>query len=142
MTITIDVPAEIAERLSAEAAQEGKAVPEVVQGLVTEHYVNRRPSGRPIRPYDPAALMTLLDSFNDGDPEEQQTTLEYLKVAIDRDRPGQRSIFGEGINPVPPDEQYPALNRRANRPEPRSGLKPRMHFLQIRSPEGGFVCIA
>lgn len=105
MTITIDVPSEIAERLSAEAAQNGTEVPDVVQGLVRQHYVTRKPPRRPTRPYDPVALKAVLESFEDGDAEEQRTTLEYLQVAIDRDRPGQRSIFGEGINPMPPPDE-------------------------------------
>ena len=50
-------------------------------------------------------MLALLDSFDEGDVEEQRETLEYLKVGIDRDRPGQRSIFGEGINPMPPMDE-------------------------------------
>lgn len=97
MTITIDVPPEIASQLSAEADRQGKDVPEVVQSLVEQRF-----KGRPVRSYDPAAFIAALDSFEEGDEKEQRETLEYLKVAIDRDRPGQRSIFGEGINPMPP----------------------------------------
>ncbi len=97
MTITIDVPSEIASQLSAEADRQGKDVPEVVQSLVAQRFTPR--------PYDPAAMIALLDSFDEGDADEQRETLEYLMVAIDRDRPGQRSIFGEGINPMPPIDE-------------------------------------
>lgn len=100
MTITIDLPPDMAARLSTEADRQGKDVPEVVRGLVEQRF-----TGRPVRAYDPAALTALLDSFDEGDPEEQRTTLEYLKAAIDRDRPGQRSIFGEGMNPMPPPDE-------------------------------------
>ncbi len=100
MTITIDVPPDMAARLSTEADRQGKDVPGVVRGFLKQRF-----AGRPVRAYDPAALAALIESFDEGDPEEQRTTLEYLKVAIDRDRPGQRSIFGEGINPMPPPDE-------------------------------------
>ncbi len=100
MTITIDVPPDMAARLSTEADRQGKDVPEVVRGLVEQRF-----AGRPVRTYDPVAFIAALDSFEAGDEKEQRETLEYLKMAIDRDRPGQRSIFGEGINPDPPEER-------------------------------------
>lgn len=100
MTITIDFPPDIARQLSVEADRQGKDVPGVVRGLVEQRF-----AGRPVRAYDPAAFTALLDSFDEGDADEQRETLEYLKVAIDRDRPGQRSIFGEGINPMPPADE-------------------------------------
>jgi len=100
MTITIDVTPDIANQLSAEAARRGEDVPDVVRSLVEQRF-----TGRPVRSYDPAAFIAALDSFDEGDPDEQRKTLEYLKVAIDRDRPGQRSIFGEGINPMPPTDE-------------------------------------
>ena len=37
----------------------------------------------------------------EGDEEEQRETLNTLMEALDRDRPGQRRIFGGGINPMP-----------------------------------------
>ncbi len=100
MTITIDVPPDMAARLSTEADRLGRDVPELVRGLLEQRF-----TGRPVRAYDPAAFIALLASFDEGDPDEQRTTLEYLKVAVDRDRPGQRSIFGEGINPMPPPDE-------------------------------------
>lgn len=59
---------------------------------------------RPRRPYNPAGLVAALESFEQGDAEEQRQTLKYLETALDRDRPGQRRIFGPGINPMPTDE--------------------------------------
>jgi len=99
MTITIDVLPDTAARLSTEADRQGKDVPEVVRGLVEQ-----RLAGRPVRAYDPAAFVAAVDSFGEGDANEQKETLEYLKMAIDQGRPGQRSIFGEGMNPHPSDE--------------------------------------
>ena len=65
MTITIDVPSQVATALAAEAARQGKDVPEVVSGLVEQRF-----GGRPVRPYDPAAALALLDLFDDGDEDE------------------------------------------------------------------------
>ncbi len=33
--------------------------------------------------------------------EEDRKTLEHLKRALDENRPGERSIFGTGYNPMP-----------------------------------------
>ncbi len=100
MTITIEVPEGIARKIKAEADRQGQEIPEVVRTVVESRF-----AGRILRPYDPDAFTAALDSFSDGDPEEQRTTLEYLKVAIDRDRPGQRSIFGSGTNPIAPQDE-------------------------------------
>lgn len=93
MTITIDVSPEVARKLSAEADRLGEDVPDIVRGLV-----ERQLAASPVRPYDPAAA---LDSFDEGDEQEQRETLDTLIEALDRDRPGQRSIFGQGVNPMP-----------------------------------------
>jgi len=93
MTITIDVSPEVARKLSAEADRLGEDVPGIVRGLV-----ERQLAASPVRPYDPAAA---LDSFDEGDEQEQRETLDTLIEALDRDRPGQRSIFGQGVNPMP-----------------------------------------
>lgn len=102
MTITIDVPPDTAARLSTEADRQGKDVPEVVRGLVEQRFVSP-----PAHPYDAAAALAALDSFDEGDEEEQRETLNTLMEAIDRDRPGQRRIFGEGVNPMPPADESP-----------------------------------
>jgi len=39
------------------------------------------------------------DALLEGDADEQRETLTLLKKAVDADRPGQRSVFGTGINP-------------------------------------------
>lgn len=50
-----------------------------------------------------AGAIALLRSWaKEDDPEvieDQRETLDYLKRAIDEDRPGQRRVFGEGYNP-------------------------------------------
>lgn len=96
MTITIDVSPEVARKLSAEADRLREDVPGIVRGLV-----ERQLAASPVRPYDPAAAFAALDSFDEGDEQEQRETLDTLIEALDRDRPGQRSIFGQGVNPMP-----------------------------------------
>jgi len=44
----------------------------------------------------------MIDSFREGDPEEQRACFEQLKKDLDEDRPGQRSVFGTGFNPPLP----------------------------------------
>ena len=42
-----------------------------------------------------AALIKALDSLLEGDAEEQRETFEYLKKALDEDRPVDRKLFSE-----------------------------------------------
>ncbi len=107
--MTLIVSPETEARLHLVAAQRGLAPEAALDSLLDEALddgTHEAPpsaaGGRPIPVYDPAALVAVLDSFNEGDAEEQRQTLEYLQTAIDRDRPGQRRIFGEGVNPMPP----------------------------------------
>ncbi len=46
-----------------------------------------------------ARLIALLDSFDTGDTDQQRHDLAEFEAGLDAARPGQRSIFGEGINP-------------------------------------------
>ena len=39
------------------------------------------------------AILDLLQSWEDDDPEEQRETWEYLKKALDEDRLGARKLF-------------------------------------------------
>ena len=81
MAITIDTKPEIETQRRAEAAKrEGFTAP-----VMTEEW---RTSWK-------AAFDALLE----GDADEQRETLTLLKKAVDADRPGQRSVFGTGINP-------------------------------------------
>ena len=44
-------------------------------------------------PPNTQALLDLLRSWEEDDPEEQRETWEYLKVALDEDRLGPRKLF-------------------------------------------------
>lgn len=46
-----------------------------------------------------AAWNALLDSFDAGDAQDHRDTVATLAQALNEDRPGQRRVFGEGINP-------------------------------------------
>ena len=44
-------------------------------------------------------LIALLDSFDEGDPEQQRQDFVALQTGLDAARPGQRRLFGPGVNP-------------------------------------------
>lgn len=99
MTITIDVSPEAEIRLRAEAAQKGQDLDTYVGQVVTQRYhvplmteVGRR------------AWEAIFDELLEGDADEQRETLAILEKALDEDRPGQRRVFGPGMNP-PADVQ-------------------------------------
>jgi len=51
--------------------------------------------GAPLPPFDPEGAIAVLESFYEGDPEEQRETFEYLKRALNEDRAasGERLLF-------------------------------------------------
>lgn len=55
----------------------------------------------PHRPYNPAGLRAALAAFDEDNAQEQRETLTHLRTALDQDRPGQRRVFGPGVNPMP-----------------------------------------
>ena len=46
-----------------------------------------------------ARLIALLDTFDEGDPEQQRQDFDALQAGLDDARPGQRRLFGPGVNP-------------------------------------------
>lgn len=46
-----------------------------------------------------ARLIALLDSFEEGDADQQRQDLKALQEGLEEARPGQRRLFGEGVNP-------------------------------------------
>ncbi len=52
-------------------------------------------SGIVLPPFNPAGAIAVLQSFYEGDPEEQRETFEYLKQALNEDRAagGERLLF-------------------------------------------------
>lgn len=92
MTITIDLPSDVSDRLARKAAQEGQDV---------EGYV-RQLAVREAAVWDVSTLAAwdaLLDSFDAGDTDDHRETVQTLALALNEDRPGQRRVFGPGVNP-------------------------------------------
>nr|CAA9283548.1 hypothetical protein AVDCRST_MAG63-3740 [uncultured Armatimonadetes bacterium] len=114
MTITIELAPDEEARLRQKADEQRQEIGEYVRTLVRREAaalpgVPPAASGEAAEAtatgaYDPAAAIALLEEFATseewGTAEEQRETLEFLKKAIDEDRPGQRRIFGEGVNPA------------------------------------------
>lgn len=52
-------------------------------------------SGIVLPPFDPEKAITALQSFYEGDPEEQRETFEYLKKVLNEERAagGERLLF-------------------------------------------------
>ncbi len=46
-----------------------------------------------------ARLIALLDSFEQGDVDQQRQDFAALQAGVEEARPGQRQVFGEGFNP-------------------------------------------
>lgn len=117
MTITIDIAPTREKYLRRQAQRDGLAfdqyIKKTLEQMIDEEIAGealfaptmpRFAAKRARRPYNQAGLVAALESFEQGDAEEQRQTLKYLETAIDRDRPGQRRIFGSDLNPMPTDE--------------------------------------
>ncbi len=89
MTITLELAPDQEEHLAAQASREG---------LTPVAYLKRL-AGLEKSPAAPTAWEALLDSFEEGDEEDQRETLALLQRALEEDRPGQRRVFGSGFNP-------------------------------------------
>jgi hypothetical protein len=87
MTITLDLPPDIATRVQTEAAKQSVAVEQYLLRLV-ERAVPEDEAARRER------SLKLLRSVADiGDAAEQRETFEYLKTAVDEDRLSERARF-------------------------------------------------
>jgi hypothetical protein len=85
MTLTIDLTSELEQRLAREANRRGVAAETLTLELLDEYLPasDRR-----------AELISLLNSWTeDGDPEEQRETGEYLIRSLDEDRLSDRKLF-------------------------------------------------
>lgn len=106
-SLKIDLTPEQEARLATKARRNGVGVDDYLHRLVEGEAFGdgagiQAPAPR--AKYDREALLTLLDDLENtdkyGTAEEQRETLEYLKQAIDANRPGQRRVFGPGNNPA------------------------------------------
>jgi hypothetical protein len=92
MTLTLHLSPELEQRLKQEAKRQGLslhacALQLLAQSLPPKHHQTE--------------LVTLLQSWMDeGDPEEQRETGEYLIRALDEDRPSDRQFFPPDLKGV------------------------------------------
>ena len=85
MTLTLHLPPELEQRLTQEAKRHGLALDVYTLQLLDKS----------LPPKDRRAeLVTLLQSWiEEGNPEEQQETVEYLIRTLDEDRLADRQLF-------------------------------------------------
>lgn len=96
-TITIDLSAEVADKLTRKAARQGWDAAGYVQ-----HLAEREAETADAAVWDPPTLAAwdrLLDSFATGDAQDHREAVTALAQALNEDRPGQRRVFGAGTNP-------------------------------------------
>lgn len=109
MSITIDVAPDVEQRIQKEAAKQGQDVHALVRQVVEERFgTSPTPKTRIANGWTEEQLAdwnAMLDSFSEGEPEEQRASFEQLKRDLEEDRPGQRSVFGTGFNPPLPQSQ-------------------------------------
>ncbi len=104
MTITIDLPPDVADKLTRKAARQGRDAAGYVRQLA-EREAETEEAAAPTL-WDPptlAAWDALLDSFTEGEAQDHCETVAVLAQALNDDRPGQRRVFGEGTNPTARD---------------------------------------
>lgn len=115
MSIILDVTPEVEQRVEREAAEHGQDAATFLRQYVEERFGAPAETDKPsmekpdfFSEKSISAWQAMVDSFGEGDPEEQRETLALLQKAIDADRPGQRRVFGPGYNPPLPDEHSPS----------------------------------
>ena len=88
MTVTLELPADIAVLAEAEAKRRSLLLAEYVAEVVAEALTH---SGQTERIAASLSLLDALDTF--GGEEEQRETFEFLREAIDKDRTSARRLF-------------------------------------------------
>ena len=92
MTLTLHLPPELEQRLTQEAKRHGLSL-----DTYTLQLLNKSVPPKDHR----TALVTLLQSWIDeGDPEEQRETGEYLIRVLDADRLADRQLFPPDLKDV------------------------------------------
>ena len=92
MILTVRLPEDLERRLVREAERHGVELEVYAMRLLEEH----------LPPADRVARVSaLLRSWvEDGDPQEQKETEEYLIHALDEDRPSDRPLFPSDLKGV------------------------------------------
>ena len=92
MSLTLTLPVDLEERLKQEAKRQGVPPAEYALRILNTHLTP---------PNGPTGAVALLQSWIDeGDPEEQKQTGDYLVRALDEDRPSNRKLFPPDLEGV------------------------------------------
>ena len=90
MTLILNLPADLENRLATEAERHRVTVDAYALDLLRSHL-----------PGDPEAAVALLQRWMDERPDQDPATeADWLPGAIDRDRPGQRPLFPPSLKGV------------------------------------------
>ncbi len=87
MTVTLELTPEVEDRLRLDAQEQGTNIQDYLQKyLASLPRMTGADYGRlfsqPLTEKEKQARLAVLDSFTEGDPEEQRETLEYLQKAL------------------------------------------------------------
>lgn len=92
MTLTVHLPEDLERRLAKAAERQGVGLEAYAVQLLEEHVPPSDRAGR---------VAALLRSWiEQGDPQEQSETGEYLIHALDEDRPQERPLFPAALKGV------------------------------------------
>lgn len=92
MTLTLDLPPDLEERLQYNAERKGLSADTLILRLLDQHLPSRHPREE---------LVELLQSWiEEGDAQEQKETGEYLAEALDMDRFSNRLHFPQELKGV------------------------------------------
>ena len=91
MTLTLDLTADLEQRLIDEASRHGIPPDKFVVQVLQQHLpMNDRRE----------QFAALLQSWLEEDQEEQKDTFEYLVRSLDEDRPSQRKLFPPALKGI------------------------------------------
>jgi hypothetical protein len=85
MTLNLTLPPDVERRLQAAASSRGVGPEEYALGVLQRDLSSQSPQS------DASAV--LQSWIDQGDPDEQRTTYEYLTRVLDEDRPSDRKLF-------------------------------------------------
>ena len=91
MTLTLDLTADLEQRLCDEAGRRGIPPHQFVVEVLKQHLPMNDRRGQ---------FAALLQSWLEEDREEQKETFEYLVRSLDEDRPSQRKLFPPALKGI------------------------------------------
>jgi hypothetical protein len=97
MTLILELPPAAEEGLAVEALRRGTTPAQVATETLGRIFSTGEDSRTPQK--SNAALVALLDSFEESDTEAQQREYAELIRLLEEDRTGQRRLFGTGFHP-------------------------------------------